>query len=81
MVLRLAWGRHALLSGKRCITTGSLLPCIQLRTSLDPEGLRLTLKANSDPGFVINDPDLPQGTYFQNLTSTLYLLPNSESEL
>ena len=53
---------------------------IQLTNSFDPESLRLTLKADSDPEFVISDLDLPEGTYFLTLTSTLYSLPYSESE-
>ena len=36
-----------------------LLSFSRLTNSFDPEWLRLTLKADSDPGFVISDLDLP----------------------
>ena len=36
-----------------------LLIFIQLSKSFDPDSLRLTLKADSDPEFVIRDLDLP----------------------
>ena len=35
-----------------------LLSFFQLMTSFDPESLRLTLQADSDPGFAISDLDL-----------------------
>ena len=48
---------------KRCsestAVVGPLLSFIQLTNSFDPESLRLTLKADSDPGFVISDLNLP----------------------
>ena len=43
---------------------GPLLSFSRLTTSFDPVSLRLTLKADSDPEFVISDLGLP------------YLLPN-----
>ena len=57
-----------------------LLSFIQLTKSFDPERLRLTLKAEADPGFKISDLDMPQGPYFLTLISTFYSLPYSESE-
>ena len=57
-----------------------LLSFSRLTNSFDPESLRLTLQADSDPGFVISDLNLPKGTYFLTLISTLYSLPYSESE-
>ena len=40
------------------------LLCAQ--NSFDPERLRLAVKANSDPGFVISDLDLPHGILLPN---------------
>ena len=37
----------------------ALVRFIQLTTSFEPKSLRLTLKADSDPGFVICDLDVP----------------------
>ena len=65
----------------RATMMSPLLSSIRFTASFDPESLRLTLRADSEPEFVFSNLDLLQRTYFTTLIFTLYSLPYSESEL